>query len=95
MLDLLSKELTPRVFKELVAAGGITGAVVRGGAKGLIVVLRVGMNERVLGAARGGIRYFQRIDGAASILWQVGIREFSVDTTHWTPKTLMEKSADD
>jgi hypothetical protein len=94
MLDL-HRELTPRVFKELVAAGSISGATVRGGAKGLVVILRVGMTERVLGEARGGIRHFQRIDGAASILWQAGIREFNVDTTHWTPKTLMGKSSDD
>lgn len=94
MLEL-EKALSPRVFKELVAAGSIAGATIRGGAKGLVIVLRVGMAERVLGAARGGIRYFQRIDGAASILWQVGIREFIVDTSNWTPKTLSEKSADD
>lgn len=81
-------EVAPRLFKELVAAGSVSSAVVRGGADGLYIVLQVGPNERIVGASRGGPRYFQSIDGAASVLWQAGIRTFEVDTTHWEPKTL-------
>lgn len=92
MLELNS-EVPPRLFKELVAAGSVTSASVKSSSKGLLIVLQVGINERVVGAARGGPRYFQSIDGAASVLQQAGIRQFSVDTTNWTPKTLKGKSA--
>ena len=92
MLEL-HNELPSRLFKELVAAGSVTNVVIVGTGSGLVVVLRVGMNDRVLGATRGGPRYFQSIDGAASVLQQAGIRTFNVNTTNWTPKTLKIKNA--
>jgi hypothetical protein len=92
MLEL-SNEVQPRLFRELVAAGSVSSAVVRSFDKGLLIVLQVGLNERVVGAARGGPRYFQSIDGAASVLQQAGVRTFSVDTTNWTPKTLKVRAA--
>ena len=85
--------LAPRVLRELVAAGSVAGAQVKAADRGLLIVFRVGMNERVLGAARGGVRYFQSIDGAASVLQGYGIVQFAVDTTHWIPKTMIRARA--
>jgi len=92
MLEMTS-EVAPRLFKELVAAGSVSSAVVKSYDKGLLIVLRIGLTERVVGAARGGPRYFQSIDAAASMLQQAGIRTFAVDTTNWTPKTLKTREA--
>jgi hypothetical protein len=81
--------LAPRVLRELVAAGSVSSAQVKAGDRGLVILFRAGMNERILGAARGGVRYFQSIDGAASVLQGYGIVQFEVDTSHWIPKTLI------
>lgn len=89
MLELHS-ELQPRIFKQLVADGGISSASIKGSARGLFVLVRVGSTDRALGAARGGTKYFQTLDGAGSVLWQAGIREFAVDMTNWIPKRLTE-----
>lgn len=80
----------PKVFKELIAAGAVLGATVRAadGGKGLIVVLDLGQQQRLLGQARGrGPRYFQSFDGAASTLHQNGVTKFNADTSGWTPRT--------
>ncbi|SHM13770.1 hypothetical protein SAMN05216428_1158 [Nitrosospira sp. Nsp11] len=87
MLTTTAHVVTPKVFKELIAAGLVTSARVESGDKGLVTVVRVGMNERILGAARGGVRYFQSLDGAASALQSYGIMRFEVDIAHWVPKT--------
>lgn len=92
MLEHLN-EVPPRLLKELVAAGSVNSATVMASVKGLYIVLRVGLNERVVGAARGGPRIFQSIDGAASVLWQAGVRKFDVDSSNWEPKTLQKKTA--
>ena len=76
-------------MKELIAAGSVTSARVESGDKGLMIVVRVGMNERVVGTARGGLRYFQSLYGAASVLQGYGIMRFEVDTAHWVPKTMV------
>lgn len=89
MLTTTTNMITTKVLKELVAAGSVTAARVESGDKGLVIVVHVGMNERVLGAARGGLRYFQSLDGAASVLQGYGIIKFDVDITHWVPKTIM------
>lgn len=89
MLTTTVSVIAPNVLKELIAAGTVTSARVESGDKGLIIVVRVGMNERVLGTARGGLRYFQSLDGAASVLQGYGIMQFGVDTAHWVPKTMV------
>lgn len=83
-----SSEIEPKVVKELIAAGSINAASVEGAQGGLVIVLKVGMLDRTLGVARGGVRLFQSIDGAASVLQSYGIKKFSVDTTDWVPKTI-------
>ena len=89
MLTTTASVVTSNVLKELIAAGSVTSARVESGDKGLMIVVRIGMNERVLGAARGGLRYFKSLDGAASVLQGYGIIKFEVDTAHWIPKTMV------
>lgn len=81
--------VAPKILKELIAAGSVSSARVESADKGLLIVVRAGMNERVLGAARGGLRYFQSLDGAASVLQGYGITKFEVNTAHWVPKTMV------
>ena len=89
MLTTTASVVAPKVLKELIAAGSVSAARVEPGDKGLLIVVRAGMNERVLGAARGGLRYFQSLDGAASVLQCYGIMKFDVNTEHWVPKTMV------
>jgi len=93
MIVMFNNIVEPRVFRELVAAGSVTNVIVQGADKGLVIVLRVGLNERILGAVRGGPRYFQSIDGAASMLQQAGIVKFEVDSSNWVPRTMAKKVA--
>jgi hypothetical protein len=81
--------ISPKVLKELIGVGSVSHARIEAIDRGLVIVLRAGMNERVLGAARGGLRYFQSIDGAASVLQSYGIMRFEVDTAQWVPKTMV------
>ena len=62
MLTTTASVVAPKVLKELIAAGSVSAARVEPGDKGLLIVVRAGMHERVLGAARGGLRYFQSLD---------------------------------
>lgn len=81
--------IEPRILKELIQAGAVSSARVEVADKGLVVVLRAGMNDRVLGAARGGLRYFRTLDGAASVLQSYGILRFDCHTEHWVPRTIL------
>jgi hypothetical protein len=82
-----SSEIEPKVLKELITAGSFNGARVEPFEGALVVVVTVGMAERTLGVSRGGIRTFQSLDGAASVLQSYGIEKFSVSTRNWVPKT--------
>ena len=46
MLTTTASVIAPKVLKELIAAGSVTSARVESGDKGLMIVVRVGMNER-------------------------------------------------
>lgn len=83
-----ASEILPRVLKELVAAGSIGDASVEVQEGALVIMLKVRDQERPLGVARGGIRRFQSLDGAASVLQSYGIEKFSVNTANWVPKTV-------
>lgn len=78
----------PLGFKELLVAGSVQDTVIRAGEKGLVIALKVGGSDFVLGRSRGGVRYFHSIDGAASVLIQHGISQFDLDVTGWLPRTL-------
>ena len=89
MLTTTASVVAPKILKELIAAGSVSSARVESADKGLVIVVRAGMNERGLGAARGGVGYFQSPDGGASVLQSYGIIKFDVNTEHWVPKTMV------
>ncbi|PHV09574.1 ParC family partition-associated protein [Chitinimonas sp. BJB300] len=91
MLTATTNIVSSAVLKELVAAGSVITARLEVADKGLVIVVRAGMNERVLGASRGGARYFQSLDGAASVLQTYGINRFECDTAHWVSKSVKAK----
>ena len=89
------QEVSAKVMREFVAAGGVRDLRVEQADKGLVILFNVGsgMNERVLGQARGGVRYFQSFDGAASVLQSMGIMEFIARSANWVPRTAKSVSA--
>lgn len=78
----------PLGFKELVAADSVQDTVILGDSKGLVITMKVGGKDFVLGRSRGGVRYFHSIDGAASVLIQHGINRIDLDLNGWLPRTL-------
>ena len=89
------QEVPAKVMREFVATGAVKDVRVEQADKGLVIVFNVGsgMNERVLGQARGGVRYFQSFDGAASVLQSMGIMEFIARSANWVPRTAKSVSA--
>ena len=83
--------IEPKVFKEFVAAGNVKEAFIYAVEQGLVVIIKIGETERILGQYRGGPRFFQSFDGAAALLQQNGILTWSADTTDWTPRTSSRK----
>lgn len=81
-----------RVYRELAAAGSVQGACIRsaGKDKGLVILLRVANQNRVLGRRAGGPRYFQSFDAAAYVLAQAGIVNWAATSENWMPKTAVK-----
>lgn len=81
--------LKPAAFGNLVKLSKIESTRVEAQDEGLIVVARTSDDkEQILGAARGGKRIFQSIDGAASVLQKFGIMSFDCKIENWIPKTV-------
>ncbi|AZN65845.1 partition protein (plasmid) [Acinetobacter johnsonii] len=76
----------PAGFKELLAANSVQDTVIRCQDEGLVIALKVGGKDFVLGLSRGGVRYFRSFDAAASMLIQNGICRFESDLTGWHPR---------
>ena len=85
--------LPPAVFKEFANATPheIHGAAIRNTEQGLVVVLHIGNERRILGQYRGGVRFFRSFDGAAAVLRQHGVLQWTADATGWVPRTLTAK----
>ncbi len=86
-----SAVIGPVPFKEVLAAGGVQCASIGMAEKGLVVVLRIGKKDRILGQYRGGPRYFSSLDGAGSVLIQHGIFQWETDVQGWVPRTLARR----
>ena len=86
--------IRPNAFKEVVLVGGIQGATIHVAERGLVLVLRIRGEYRVLGQHRGGPRYFRTFDAAVSQLSLHGIYRFDADTTGWVPKALARRSGE-
>ena len=76
----------PAGFKELLAANSVQDTVIRCHYEGLVIALKVGGKDFVLGLSRGGVRYFRSFDAAASTLIQNGICRFESDLTGFHPR---------
>lgn len=89
MITIDSKTvISPVTFKDLMALSKVQAASIGVTEKGLVVILRIGKDDSILGQYRGGPRYFQSFDAAASTLLQNGITEWETDATGWIPKTV-------
>ena len=86
MLDSVSPEVPPKLLKELVAAGSVANVVVKSYPNGWLITLRVGMQERVVGAARGGPRNFKSMDAVTTAIYDAGISDYSVSLAGGLPK---------
>jgi hypothetical protein len=95
MITIESKAvINPTAFKEVLLVGGVEGATIHVAARGLVLMLRIGGDNRILGQYRGGPRYFRSFDAAASLLIQHGIYQFNADVMGWRPKTLTRKGGE-
>lgn len=90
MIETISV-IEPKIFKEFVATGNVEKASIHAVEQGLIIIIKIGMTERIVGQYRGGPRYFQSFDGAAALLRQNGILTWNADTTNWIPRTSLRK----
>jgi hypothetical protein len=86
MLTTTASVVAPKILKELIAAGSVSAARVEPGDKGLLIVVRAGMNEASAGCGPRWPPGTSRVsDGAASVLQSYGITKFDVNTEHWVP----------
>ena len=98
-MEPLSLEvLPPSHFKAFAknAPHEIKGAVIENTERGLVIVLHVGNERRILGQYRGGIRFFRSFDGAAAVLRQHGVLHWTANEKGRIPRTLeaKERSSD-
>jgi len=54
--------------------------------QGTVLEARIGKETKKLATARGGLRQFQKLDTAASMLVQLGARCADLDLQLWEPK---------
>lgn len=85
--------LAPLIFKafSVDAASEIKEASVVHTEKGLVVVLRIGADRKVLAQYRGGPRFFKTFDAAASMLKSHGIESWTANSAGWLPKARLLK----
>ncbi len=69
----------------LLEAGAVCGVDVIGQPGGWGVVVKYGMTERPLAARRGAVRVFRKFETLAGYLKGLGISEYRVDATGFTP----------
>ena len=79
--------INPTAFKEVLLVGGVESATIRVADKGLVLVLRIAGEDRILGQ-------FRSLDGAVSLLIQHGIYQLEADVKGWKPKTLTKKGGE-
>lgn len=75
-----------KTLKELVRAGSVTHVCAVASAGGFELALNYGCETRLLEAAKGHVRQFAALDSVASYLMSIGVTNFEVDATRWTPK---------
>lgn len=74
-------------LKTLVEAGAVQRLVGRGVPGGFVLVIKVGMRERTLGAQRGGVRIFKSANGVVGYARTAGVRHLDFDLAGFDPTT--------
>ena len=82
------------VVRPMVSAGAIRAASIVGQKGGYTLVFNVGMQQQPLGTRTGTVRVFTRSDTAIQTLHELGIRQFTVDTTHYEAGSLRPRRPD-
>jgi hypothetical protein len=82
------------VIRPLVRAGAIKDASIVGQKGGYAVVFNVGMEQQTLGTRAGGVRLFTSTDTIFRTLRDLGIRQFSVDTSKYEEGALRRRRPD-
>lgn len=77
------------VLRQMAAAGAVTRATARGVPGGYVLAIRMGMDEQLLGAQRGGARRFRRLDALAKYIKSIGLSDFDVGLADWEPTGLL------
>lgn len=80
----MQKVIGPVAVRDLSKNDAVTSARVESDGKGLIVVVRIGANERILGTSKWGVRYFKTFNAAISLLRRCGVTRCEVNSENWT-----------
>ena len=90
-----AKTVKLSTLRELVEAGSVRSAAIVGLPGGYSVQVRYGMSDRALAARTGDVRIFSKIDGAAKILRALGVVKAELDTSGYSPSSLLSKRRPD
>ena len=90
-----AKTVKLATLRELVEAGSVRSAAIIGLSGGYAAQLRYGMSDRALAARTGEVRIFSKIDAAAKILRGLGVVKAELDTSGYTPDSVLSKRRPD
>lgn len=90
-----AKTVKLATLRELVEAGSVRSAAIVGLPGGYAVQVRYGMSDRALAARTGEVRIFSKIDGAAKTLRGLGVVKAELDTSGYTPGSVLSKRRPD
>jgi hypothetical protein len=83
------------VLRELVASGSVRSAAIVGLPGGYAVKVRYGSSDRALAARTGEVRVFSKIDAAAKTLRDLGVVKSDLDTSGYSPHSVLSKQRPD
>ena len=90
-----AKTVKLATLRELVEAGSVRSAAIVGLPGGYAVQVRYGMSDRALAARTGDVRIFSKIDGAAKTLKGLGVVKSELDTSGYSPGSVLSKRRPD
>jgi len=82
-------------LRELVEAGSVRSASIIGLPGGYAIQVRFGLSDRALAARTGDVRIFSKIDGAAKTLRSLGVVKAELDTSGYSPGSVLSKRRPD
>jgi len=90
-----AKTVKLATLRELVEAGSVRSAAIIGLPGGYAVHVRYGTSDRALAARTGEVRIFSKIDGAAKTLRGLGVVKAELDTSGYSPVSVLSKRRPD